>query len=224
MLRGRPGAGDDNEEPALPAGPFSVWLAQAQAAIRGETAAEVPCAGCTACCTSFQFVQIAPDETETLARIPAALLSPAPRLPAGHVVLGYDERGHCPMLVDNECSIYEHRPRTCRAYDCRVFTATGVQLEGRQEAVARRARRWRFEYPTQADRTEQDGVRAAVAFVDRHREVLRDSLPLTPTALAAAAVAISGAFVERDAGGVPVRVVEPDPDRVRVESTARGAD
>ena len=23
--------------------------------------------------------------------------------------------------IDNRCSIYEHRPRTCRTYDCRVF-------------------------------------------------------------------------------------------------------
>jgi hypothetical protein len=33
-----------------------------------------------------------------LARIPAELLFPAPRLPPGHVVLGYDERGHADLL------------------------------------------------------------------------------------------------------------------------------
>ena len=32
------------------------------------------------------------------------------------------------MLVDGRCSIYEHRPRTCRTYDCRIFTATGLDV------------------------------------------------------------------------------------------------
>ena len=93
---------------------------------------EVPCDGCTACCTSSQFVHIGPDETDTLARIPRRLLFPAPRLPAGHVLMGYDENGHCPMLVDGACSIYEHRPRTCRTYDCRVFPAAGHRRRRRQ--------------------------------------------------------------------------------------------
>jgi len=73
-------------------------------------------------------VHIGPDEHETLARIPAALRFPAPGSPHGHVVLGYDEHGRCPMLVDGGCSIYEHRPRTCRTYDCRIFPATGVDV------------------------------------------------------------------------------------------------
>ena len=60
----------------------------------------MPCGTCTACCTSSQFVHIGPDEVDTLAHIPAELLFPAPRMPKGHVLLGYDERGHCPMLID----------------------------------------------------------------------------------------------------------------------------
>src|SRR6266508_6252442 len=98
----------------LPAGQFSSWLAGLQSALRGEADSEVPCDGCTACCTASQFIHIAPDETDTLAHIPPELLFPAPGLPTGHVLLGYDERGHCPMLIDNQCSIYEHRPRTDR--------------------------------------------------------------------------------------------------------------
>ena len=124
-----PGVGAQGDEPDLPAGDFSSWITDVQAAIRGERAADVPCRGCTACCRSSQFVHIGPDETDTLSHIPAELLFPAPRLPRGHVLLGYDERGHCPMLVDDQCSIYEHRPVTCRAYDCRVFPATGVAVD-----------------------------------------------------------------------------------------------
>lgn len=109
------------DEGALRAGSFSVWLKGMGRALRGEAASEVPCDGCTACCRSSQFVHIEPDETDTLARIPEELLFPASRLPAGNKLMGYDEHGRCPMLVDDRCSIYEHRPRACRTYDCRVF-------------------------------------------------------------------------------------------------------
>ena len=98
----------------------------------------MPCNGCTACCTSSQFVHIGPDETDTLAHIPAELLFPAPLRPRGHVLMGYDERGHCPMLIDNRCSIYEHRPQTCRTYDCRVFPAAGVELEDEDKVLIAR--------------------------------------------------------------------------------------
>src|SRR5690349_11565351 len=113
------------------------------AALAGTAESDVPCGSCTACCRSSQFVHIAPDERETLAVIPKELLFPAPRLPRGHVLLGYDERGHCPMLVAGGCSIYENRPRACRAYDCRVFAATGVTPSD-QPAVVERVRQWRF--------------------------------------------------------------------------------
>jgi hypothetical protein len=104
-------------------------------------------------------VHIAPDEVETLTHVPTALRFPAPGLPAGHVVLGYDEHGHCPMLVDGSCSIYEHRPRTCRVYDCRVFAATGVDPGTAQPAIAERVASWHF---TVDDQRRWDAVRAAV--------------------------------------------------------------
>jgi len=159
-----------DEQPDLDAGDFTIWLNGMQEALRGERASDVPCNGCTACCTSSQFVLVEPDETDTLAHIPAALLFPAPRRPPGHVLLGYDERGHCPMLIDGRCSIYEHRPRACRTYDCRVFPAAGIEAD--QPAVARRARRWRFTYAGPADHDRHDAVRAiAVSLRERHDRV-----------------------------------------------------
>ena len=147
-----------------------------QGALRGERGADVPCGSCTGCCTSSQFVHIEPDETDTLAHIPRELLFPAPFRPPGHVLLGYDERGHCPMLVDSQCTIYEHRPRTCRTYDCRIFPATGLSLEDDPEkaAIARQARRWQFTYPEGIDRTEHDAVEAAAALIARHPDQLPD--------------------------------------------------
>jgi Fe-S-cluster containining protein len=145
----------------LPAGDFSTWVNDFRAALRGERAAEVPCDGCTACCASSQFVHIAPDESDTLARIPSELRFPAPRMPDGHVVLGYDERGCCPMLRDDGCSIYAHRPRACRTYDCRVFVAAGVEVDDDNVLLARRVRRWRFDHPTAVDVQLHEAVRSA---------------------------------------------------------------
>jgi Fe-S-cluster containining protein len=143
------------------AGGFSDWLTGMRAALRGERTAHVPCGGCTACCTSSQFVHVDPDEADALAHIPTDLLFPAPGLPPGHMVLGYDERGHCPMLIEGRCSIYDHRPRACRTYDCRVFAAAGVAPD--QPAVAQQVRRWRFSYPEPAERILQEGVRSRAA-------------------------------------------------------------
>src|SRR5581483_2962718 len=143
---------------------FGAWRAMLRAALRGERDADVPCGSCSACCTSSQFVLIEPDETDALAHIPSELLFPAPRRPIGHVVLGYDERGHCPMLRDGRCSIYEHRPRTCRTYDCRVFAAADVApAEETKVAITRRVRQWRFRYAGEDDRRAHDALRATAA-------------------------------------------------------------
>ena len=148
---------------AVDAGDFSSWLGELQEALRpdGDGNMDVPCGGCTACCTSSQFVEVGPDETDALAHIPAELLFPAPRRPTGHMLLGYDERGHCPMLIDGRCSIYEHRPRACRTYDCRIFPAAGITPDDDKPLIAEQSRRWRFTHPTEADRTLHTAVRAA---------------------------------------------------------------
>ena len=188
-------------EPDLVAGDFSSWITEVQGAIGGEHGSEVPCDGCTACCTSSQFVHIGPDETEALAHIAPELLFPAPRLPRGHVVLGFDSRGHCPMLIDGACSIYEHRPRTCRTYDCRIFPAAAVVLEGGDKAlIAQRARRWRFTFASPADRVRRDAVAAAAAFVREHRDLIpKQRVPSNATQLAVLAIEVHADFLPGDA-------------------------
>ena len=180
-----------------PAGDFSFWLDQLQAALRGAAASDVPCGSCTACCTSSQFVHIGPNETETIRHIPPALLFRAPGLARGHLLLGYDEHGHCPMLINNRCSIYDHRPRTCRTYDCRVFPAAGVELvEPSKSAIVQQARRWRFSYPTPQARDRHDAVRAATAFLLQHASVFATGeLPRDQTQLAVLAIDIHELFL-----------------------------
>jgi uncharacterized protein len=179
------------------AGPFARWLRDAEAALRPDGEADVPCGSCTACCRSSMFVHIAPDETRTLKRIPRALLFPAPGRPAGHVLMGYDDHGRCPMLVGDQCSIYEDRPQTCRRYDCRVLAATGVPVDAKtQPDIAARVKSWVFQYEDPQSRQEQDGLAQAAAFLQGHADLFPPGwVPEQPAQVAALAVRIHRAYV-----------------------------
>lgn len=204
----------------LDAGPFAAWMTEVRGAIRGEHGSDVACDACTACCTASQFIHIGPDETAALASIPSALLFPAPGLPPGHVLLGYDEHGRCPMLIDDACSIYADRPRTCRTYDCRIFPAAGLEPDDEDKLlIAERVRRWRFSHPSRSDREQHDAVRAAAVFLAEHPEVFRPGAgPTTTTQLAVLAVELHESFIGTEGSG-------PDPEAIRVELIRRrGAD
>jgi Fe-S-cluster containining protein len=182
-----------------PAGGFSAWLDRTRAAQRAEDSVDVPCGTCNACCKSSYFIHIAPDESDTLRRIPKRLLFAAPGLPAGNVLMGYDEDGRCPMLIDEKCSIYADRPRTCRTYDCRVFPAAGIEAGDRtKERLDQRARRWKFSYPTARDRQDHAAVQAAAAFLRDHDDCFpAGALPGNPTQLAVLAVMAYDVFVHQ---------------------------
>lgn len=96
------------------------------------------------------------------------------------MLLGYDASGRCPLLVDDRCSIYEDRPRTCRTYDCRVFVAAGVEPD--KPRIAARVRSW--ERPFRYD--EGSGAEEALAEVRRAAAEIDDGSP--PTAVAVRAV------------------------------------
>lgn len=208
MSAPQPAAGEE-----LPAGRFTVWLGQIRSALDGEAGSDVPCGTCTACCASSQFVTIGPDETAALAAIPRELLFPAPGLP-GHLLMGYDERGRCPMLTDAGCSVYAARPRTCRVYDCRVFPAAGVEAD--KPLIREQAQRWRFEHPTPDDQTAHAAVRAAARYVAEHPGVREDATPLPPTGRAVLAVRAAKAFLRQDEEtGALALVPEPGREAVR---------
>jgi len=142
------------------------------------------------------FIHIKPEETQTIQRIPRPLLFPAPGLPKGHVLMGYNDKGHCPMLVDNECCIYEYRPQTCRDYDCRVFAATGVAVDQQTQAeIADRVKAWVFHYESEESREEHMILKEAAAFLQKNRDLFpQGSLPSYPVQLAALAVRIYRLF------------------------------
>lgn len=160
----------------------------------------VPCGDCTACCKSSLFVHIKPDETKTIEQIPKELLFPVPGLPHGHVLMGYDELGKCPMFQNNQCSIYEFRPRTCREFDCRIFAATGVEMNNDAQAmIVERARRWVFEYPADSDRSDHSALRATVSFLRDHKSLFpAQFVPANPTQFALLAIKVFRVFEEKN--------------------------
>ncbi len=180
---------------AVPAGDFSEWLRSTRGAREQQRDVDVPCGECTACCRSSLFIHIGPDEHDTLAHIDRALLFPAPGAPPGHVLMGYDRQGRCPMLSASGCSIYEHRPRTCRDFDCRAVAATGLALDEAQRAIAEQARRWRFEHPTSQAEREHAAVSAAATFLlERGPALLPGALPSHPLQLALLAIRVYHVF------------------------------
>jgi hypothetical protein len=185
----------------LPAGPFSVWLDRIRRAQKTKAGADVPCGECRGCCTSSYFIHIDPGEKDALAAIPKRLRFPAPGLPKGHVLLGYDEKGHCPMFKDNACSIYAHRPQTCRDYDCRVFAAAGLAADADKPRIAGQAVRWKFAFPKDADRKRFAAVRAAAAFLSENAALFPAGfVPGNPAQLAMLALKVCDAFADGSVG------------------------
>jgi len=205
------------EQQDLPAGRFSSWLRRTRSAQAKENGADVPCGECNACCRSSYFIHIRPEETQTLARIPREFLFAAPGLPEGHVLLGYDENGHCPMLIDNKCSIYAHRPLTCRTYDCRIFPAAGLAAGDDDKAlITQQIRRWQFSFPTKLDHHQQAAVQAAARFLRERAECFPAGVvPSNSTQLAILAIKVYDVFLKySDESGKTGRV-PPDLEVVK---------
>jgi Fe-S-cluster containining protein len=183
-----------SESGDLPGGVFSTWLRNTRVALAADVEADVPCGECSACCMTSHFVHVGLEETRTLARIPRELLFPAPGLPVGNVLLGYDDQGRCPMLTGDRCSIYEDRPLTCRTYDCRVFAAAGTAADA--DPITRQARRWRFSHPTREDRHEHEAVRAAARFLRERAECFPGGdAPRDPVRVALLAIRVYEVFL-----------------------------
>lgn len=177
---------------------FSSWLKTTRSELQNKKGIDVPCGSCTACCTSSYFIHIAPEEEQTLASIPQELLFPAPGLPNGNMVMGFDEKGHCPMLKDNTCSIYENRPLTCRTYDCRVFAACNLSAGGKEkQLINEKASQWQFSFSKQADKQLLDAVKMAAFFLLEHsKKFPARFVPGNNTQLAILAIKVHKVFLQ----------------------------
>jgi hypothetical protein len=112
--------------------------------------------------------------------------------------MGYGDRGDCPMFINNQCSIYAHRPQTCRDYDCRIFTATGVPVDPQaQPEIAQRVREWAFTYESEQSREQHRTLQLAAAFLANNRDLFPlGAVPEYPVQLATLAVEIYNLFAD----------------------------
>ena len=174
-------------------GYFREWLIATDRNLREGSGAEVPCGDCTACCRAGQFIHVGIDEVEALAAIPRQLLFPAPGT-SSFLLLGHDHRGHCPMLRDEGCSIYEVRPKACRSYDCRIFPATGVEPPDTHGEVALAAGSWKFQYADQAEQSLHAAAIRAARFIEAHRDEILPGAAANEIQLALAALKCAQLF------------------------------
>jgi Fe-S-cluster containining protein len=182
------------------AGPFGEWLVQIRASLRGEGGTDVPCGDCVGCCVSSYFIPVRPEDKSALAVIPADLLVTAPGQKNGHVMMGYREDGTCPMLNAGKCSIYQHRPQTCRDYDCRIFAAAGIDAgSSDKHVINKRVHEWQFTYATETERLVHNAVLAAASFIkDKSASFPGGRAPTAPTGIAVLAIKSYQIFLAGD--------------------------
>jgi Fe-S-cluster containining protein len=151
---------------------------------------------------SSYFIPIRPEDEDARAHIPEQLLVNAPGMAPGQRMMGYRANGHCPMLSDRKCTIYAHRPQTCRDYDCRVFAAAGIDAGGPDKFVINdRVRAWEFTYPTEDDRRAHEAVRSAATFIQKKRESFPGGrAPTAPTGIAVLAIKAYPVFLDAQSG------------------------
>ena len=181
----------------MDAGPFGVWLTGARASLQGTAGTNVPCGDCVGCCVSFYHIPLREQDAAAIARIPA---QHQVQSRTGQLHIQYRPDGLCPMLEAGRCTIYAHRPQTCRDYDCRFFAAAGIDAGGPERSVINtRVRQWRFTYPTAADRRAHDAVRSAAAFLQREAHHFPGGfVPTRPTGIAVLAVKTHAVFMGVD--------------------------
>ena len=174
-----------------------------RAALRGESGMQVPCGDCRGCCISGYAIQVRPGDLGAKAHIPDRHLvlhgatAHMPPLPDGR----------CPMAIPEGCAIYAHRPQTCLDYDCRVFTAAGIEAGDAGKAVINtRVRAWRFSYLNDEARRQHAAVREAATFMRAQPQAFPEGrAPLNPMSVAVFAVKCYPLFLQPGAREWPPR-------------------
>jgi len=180
------------------AGVFSSWLRRIRFMLIKDTGSNVPCGDCRGCCKSSHFIHIRPDEKATLSAIPKKLLFAAPYLPKGNKIMGYNESGCCPMLIDDRCSIYDFRSQTCRNFDCRIFAAAGISAGDKtKNLINDQLKRWKFQYTSERDRIQHQSVMKAAEFLRERQECFPGGkVPDSPSQIAIMAIKVYTVFLK----------------------------
>jgi uncharacterized protein len=200
----------------IPAGEFSDWLLGFQSSLRDGTDNDVACGDCVGCCSSSYFIHVGPSEKDALRHLPKDIAIPAPGMAPGNLLIGYQPDGRCPLLgEDRRCTIYAHRPKTCRAYDCRIFAAAGITAGGNDKStINERVKSWKFTYASDSDRRLHRSVKQAAKFIREHAKLFPGGwIPTDPSQLAILAVKSHSIFLESSAAeqtdqAIALKIVE----------------
>jgi Fe-S-cluster containining protein len=163
-----------------------------RSSLAGGPGMQVACGDCAGCCTSSYVIKIRPHERDALANIPAEVLAPGEA--DGTRYMPANPQGHCPMYSgssanDAGCSIYEHRPETCRTYDCRIFSAAGMPAGEGKTMINERIASWRFAYEDEQARREHQAVTAVANYLRQHPVRFPNGrIPSRPSEIAVLAV------------------------------------
>lgn len=87
-----------------------------------SASSRTPCNGCRECCWYFKV------EVDPLKENPSDLrrLDLVQDLSGSGLVLRKNEDGSCVHLGEQGCTVYAHRPKACRVYDCRISAVVGL--------------------------------------------------------------------------------------------------
>jgi uncharacterized protein len=173
--------------------------------LRGEAGPQVPCGDCVGCCISSYPVPVRAHEHTALAAVPTKHLATAR---AGHRMIMALPDGRCPMLGASGCSIYTHRPQTCRDYDCRIFAAAGIAAgDDDRSVINERVRNWRFSYHDSSGTSAHQAVKSAAVFIRDKSQCFPGKAPTTPTGIAVLAIKVYTVFLDAQPADRPTACV-----------------
>lgn len=182
---------------AIDAGSFGTWLMEVREALRTNKGMNVPCGECVGCCTSGYSILVRPHDA-ALDIVPAKFLSSVNGLTYPHAKMNPKDNGHCPMFENGKCAIYTSRPQTCIDYDCRVFTAAGIEA-GPRPIINQRIRAWQFTYESEEDRETQRAIQGAALFISQHVDQFPSQWNVaSPSAIAVLAIKVYDVFAAKD--------------------------
>lgn len=99
------------------------------------------------------------------------------------------------MLVDDRCSIYEHRPSACRVFDCRIYPAAGTRAP---DGIRHQSRRWLFDASGQRGQSLLKGLQRAARFLSENPGCFSTAAPNSGTQLALEAIKVCGLFDDEE--------------------------
>jgi Fe-S-cluster containining protein len=121
--------------------------AQVRIAQTSPPVLNVPCNTCNACCYNHRIeVDRSQEPPERLARLDMVPDE------YGDMKLRKRADGSCVHLGENGCTIYEHRPTTCRTYDCRMSCMLGIRRAYQHGDAVIEEPAWIFDQETRKDR------------------------------------------------------------------------